>query len=931
MTDLSIRLLGTLEVVDGTDVHRIRGDLPRALLARLAWSAGETLTAEQLIADVWRQAPESSAGTLRAYLSRLRSAALGAALVGGRNGYLLDVPRERVDAVELLDRVAALGGPRADEGHLATLIELARLLDQPLVAGLDGAPFLTAAREQLSAARRAVEEDLGETAIALGDPAVATAVLEGTVTRSAGHERPVRLLATALAHQTRFADAIDVLDAHTQRSEREGIAGSPRIAALRASIVRQDPAIVAPASATRGTVTRYGVQIPLTRFIGRAERRAHLRAARETERLITIVGPAGVGKTRIALELAREATTAIDDEQYLVDLADVRRPELVLQSIATTVRASAATIDAIAQRLSGRRALLVLDNADHVVGALAVAAVGLLDAVPSLRLLVTSREPLRVPTEYEVVLAPFGADEVDDAWRLLAERASDARGGDPFDDAEEAEARMLCTELDGTPLALELAAARLDVLDVAAVRSGLDAWAGEGRHASVQNAISWTFELLGPTLQRALIHAGRFAGPFTVEAFAGIDRTDVDGAAQLLRALVGKSLLKPERSETGRGRFRLLPSTHEFVAGLDDVDDAAGWRARHRRWFAGLVWDLSPALRAFEARDAMAVLDGFEADLDDAMDGAVAADDRTSAVLLAGGMAQYWHLRGRFAEGRSRLDAALALPVGAGDGHDIELTRRATPIAELELANLAYQLGDAQAGFAAIAAAQAHGAEVGDASTTAVALARAAYGHSLFGDPDTSAALIAAAGDLAIEAQPWARSEVLMCRGQMLRGSGELDAAITTLGEARRAAESVGYTWMVTSSLYVLAKTLLDARRAREAIGLAHVAAIWARDHEDAAAGLALLHVAAGACASVERHEIGARLFGAVDALGVRYGYSTAAAEGDDATRLRQAVASGLPAGEFDREYRGGRDLDWHDVMQLVERLPQTPPADQEG
>lgn len=921
-----IRLLGSVEVDEGETTRRVSADIPRAIVIRLALTPGELVTTEQLVADVWAEAPDAALSTLRAHISRLRGAALGERLVGVRGGYLLDVPRDAVDVVCLRDRAAAIGAPRADEAQLAELAELVAAYEAPLAPGLEGPPFLAAVRERLADERREVEEDLGEAALALGDNVRATTVLEGTVARHPDHERPARLLATSLARSARYSDAIDVLDAFSARLAADGVAASPRIESLRRSIVRLEPAVVAPATSSAATVVRVGLQVPLTRFVGRADALARLRAARADHRLITIVGPAGVGKTRTAVELAREATSAVDDEQYMVDLADVRNPSAVLQTIATSVRAPSATVEAIARRLGDRRVLVLLDNADHVLGASAIAAAGLLEHAPNVRLLVTSREPLRLPAEHEYVLTPFGADEADDAWRLFSERAADVRGGEPFSEAEERLARELCRELEGIPLALELAAARLDVLDVATVRSGLDVWSSEGRHGSVQSAIAWTFDLLDADQQRVLLHAGRFAGPFTSEAFAGIERMEAAHAEAALRGLVGKSLLVPERSETGRPRFRMLESTREFVARRDTGEGAAEWTARHRRWFARLAWSLVGSLRDFGARDAMAVLDGFRSDLDAAMDSSAVLRDRTSAVLLTAGLAHYWHLRGRFLEGRTRLDQALAVPAAphADDDEDADALALAVPLAELELANLAYQLGDAQAAFVAIAAAEEHGRAADDPSTTAVARARAGYGRAIFGDGEAGSALLAAAMQVAERAEPWAQSEVWLGEGQLRRALGDPEGAIRALTRSHEIAAAVGYTWMVTSARYVLAKALVDARRPREAIAVARETSAWARANEDAAGGLALLHIAAGACAFVERHDIGARLFGAVDALGARYGYSTEVAEGQDAQRLRESVAAGLTPADFDREYRNGRTLSWDDVMQLVDRLPRT-------
>lgn len=910
---VEVDLFGALQVRREGKPIVLRGDIPRALVGYLALRPGEQVATEELIAAVWSDTPDNVVSTLRAHLSRLRTSGLGSDLIGSRGGYLLDVPRDAVDLVRFRDAVARLDDPVDRADRLTRLIDLVTVAGQELLSGLDGFPFVAPLRLDIVQLRRELEEDLGESALERGDQSLATAVLAETVSRNPLHERPVRLLATALARSARHSDAIDTLDAFAARMrDGGGLDVSARVDALRASIVRLDPAVVIPVH--RGdSVDRIGVPIPLTRFIGRSDELRVLRSARHTERLVTIVGPAGVGKTRLAIELAREATTALDDEQYMVDLADVSDPDAVIATIAAVVRASELTLDAIIRRIGASRVLLVLDNADHVLGALAVAVDALLAGSDSLRILVTSREALRLAAEHEVVVRPLSGGTNGDGWRLFSERALDARGGRGFDEAEEREARMLSTELDGIPLALELAAASLDVVEIADVRGGIGASSGSGRHDSLRSAIGWSVDLLDIEQREMLVTVSRFAGPFTPEAVSGITGVAEDRIRTLLDALIGKSLVAVDRSDTGRRRLRLLESTRTYAADLDSPAAVAEWRVRHREWFAALVWKLAPSLRTFEARDTMAVLDGFRADLAAAMDSAISAEDRRTAVRLVGGLAHYWYLRGLLREGRERIDRALARP---GPFVDAE------PMAQLELANLAYQLGDGSAAFVAIDAALEGGRAASDASVVAVALARAGYGRSLFGELAAGEQLIARARELLNVAEPWARSEVEMATGQKLRAEGRLDEALAALTESHRIASSIGYTWMVTSARYVMAKTLVDAHRSRDAITVGWNGAEWARRNEDAAAALALVHVVAGACAYVEKHEIGARLLGAVDEIGLRYDYSTAAAEGEDADRLRAAIAAGLGPGEFDREYRNGRRLGWGDVAQLIDRLP---------
>jgi predicted ATPase/DNA-binding SARP family transcriptional activator len=915
--ELQVDLFGMPDVrCDGRSLP-VRGDIPRALISRLALTPGEIVSVDELIASVWQTAPENVLSTLRAHLSRLRTAGLGAALAGTRGGYLLDLPRAAVDLARFEDDLAGLAEAKGGEEHLTRLIDLSTRASRDLMTGLGAAPFVRGAQERLEAQRRTIDEDLAERALEMGDYSLAIAVIGETVARHPLHERPTRLLATALARGGRHADALDAIDRLATRLRgTEGVEPSPRLQALWSSIVRLDPAVMLPAPDVRESVKRHGVPLPLTRFVGRAADLRDLRAARYSERLITIVGPAGVGKTRIAIELARGATTALDDEQYMIDLADVREVDHLVDVVAERVRAPELTIDSIARRLGRGRVLVVLDNADHVLGALAIVVDALLDRCGELRFVVTSREPLRLPAEHEVVLRPMRGDTADDAWRLFAERAVDARGGQPFVDGEIEEARALCDALDGIPLALELAAARLDLLDVAQVREGIGAYDGAGRHDSLRAAIGWSFSLLDDDLRDELVALARFAGPFTTEAAAGVAGSPAGETARRISQLVGKSLVSVDRSATGRRRLRILEATKEFASALDTTSDATSWYERHREWFAGLAWSLAPSLRTFAARDAMAVLDGFRADLDAALEASIAAGDRPSAIRLVGGQAHYWYLRGLLRAGRERIDRALSV---RGDLVDAE------PVAALELANLAYQIGDAPAAFAAIAQAQELGERTDDGSVVAVALARAGYGRSLFGEIELGAHLLDTAIGLSAESQDWARSEVEMAHGQQLRAAGRLDDALIALTESHRIASSIGYSWMTTSSLYVMAKTLLDARRPKDAIRVASSAVQSALANEEPAGALAVAHVIAGACAYVERHEIGARLLGAVDGIGVGYDYSTAAAEGEDAERLRRAIAGGLRPGEFDREYANGSRWGWDEVTVAIARLPKSP------
>ncbi|MEW1834223.1 BTAD domain-containing putative transcriptional regulator [Microbacterium sp. NPDC079995] len=915
--DLEIDLLGPLHVrADGRDVP-LGGDHPQAILARLATTPGEPVPTHELIASVWTDPPAAVVSTLRAHISRMRLGGLRDVIVGERGGYLLDAS---VDDVDLLRWRHAVTQPSTDDAaRLRTLIAATAALARTPLPGLKHHPHVKRLQREVADERAFLEEELGDLALRLGDVGLATAVLSETTTRHPLRERPVRTLAMALARAGRMSDAVAVIDALRDRlQEHGGIRLSSRLEELRAAVIRFDPAVVSPLAAPAPAVRRVGIAIPLTRFVGRSVDLARLARLGHTDRLVTLVGPAGVGKTRLAVEAARRS--GVDREQYMVDLADIAEPDGVIGAIATVVRAPETSVDAIVRRLHGAGALLLLDNADLVIGALSVVIDAILADPDGARVVVTSREALRAPGERTVVIRPLAGDHADEAWQLFEQRAVDARGGRPFTEDEQLPARALCDSLDGLPLAIELATARLDVLGIEEVRAGLGAVPGPpGRHSSLQSAIGWTVALLDSADSAGLHAVARFAGPFTVEAVAGIMRMRLAEADALVDRLVSRSLVAADRTATGRRRFRVLEAMKEVLTPEDDPELAAAWHEAHRRWFSDLAYSTAPTLRAFEGRDTAAILDGFQADLDLAHAHNLVVGDRLGAVRLAGGLAHHRYLRGRLAEGRRWIDEALALSGESDAGADA--------LANIELANLAYQLGDAPAAFTAIADALRLAIAADDASVQMVALSRAGYGRSLFGDVETGAGLLAQAATLHERAAPWAVSEYRMSHGQVLRAQGRLDEALRELTEAHRVAASIGYTWMVTSASYVMVKTLIDARRPRDAVAVGRTAVLTARADEDAAGALAVLHALAAAAAAVERHEEGAMLLGAVDELGLRYDYSTMTAEGEDAARLRAVVSAGLRADEFTRAVTAGRRMDWDAVVAIIDRLPGVGPA----
>ncbi len=902
----TVSAFGAFTVRAGDMPVDVSAGMSSAIVARLALSAGQTLTTDTLIAALWSVPPANAAGSLRVYVSRLRSGPLGAVLQGGRGGYVLDVDRADVDVL----RFEAL----IDEGRLD---EALALWSADPFESLGAFPFVESTRALLSEKRAFALERVTTDRIQRGEAAASILELSPLVARDPLHEGLVAALALAYAAQGRVTDALAVMDrAREALRESEGLDPSPRMESLRQSILRQDPALVA-AGPTDDRVERHGIPVPLTRLFGRETDLRRVEEARGEHRLVSLVGPGGVGKTRLAIESARRSTRTIDAEQWMVDLSTVPEGGDVLAATADALGSASHTIAGIAARVEGRPTLLILDNAEHVIPMTRALVTDLLTQCGGLAVLVTSREPLGIAGEFIIRVQGLVGDSAERAVELFRERAGAARGGAPEAPGEIATIRRLCRLLDGLPLALELAAARTDVLSIGELAQSLDS--GEGlpgdgpdgeRHASLENTIRWSTDSLAAEDLSLLIELSNFAGPFTLEAVASICTAGSRPPRDLTLALARKSLVAVEEDETGQRRYRLLESMRAFARPRRDPEATAAWYLRHRAYFAELVDRLAPTIRTHDAPTAHATLDVLAADLQLATEHAIEAGDRDMALRLAGGQSWHWFKRGWLVEGRAVIDRALDIP---GES-DPSIEARAL----VGIVNLAYQSGDAEAAFDYVRRGLERATAGGDAQATATLLAYVAYGRSLFGDPGEAEELIEQAISLSADAPDWLRAEILMSRGQTLRALGRPSEALDSLADARRLAQKAGHAWALTSSEYVAGKILVEVRRSREAIPLLVQGAKTAAAGGDFPGALALLHLVGGATAFIERHAEGARVFGAVDAIGRRYSYNPVDAEGADAQVHRDRVASGLLPRDWDAAYASGTELSLGELLALA-------------
>jgi predicted ATPase/DNA-binding SARP family transcriptional activator len=577
-------ILGPLEVRDGSGLVRVPGVKERALLVDLLVHGGRVVSADRLVEDLWgNEPPGHPANTMQGRVSALRRA-LGPGgselVVTSPPGYRLVVEPGWVDAARfegLLDQAR-----RVDGAEAARLLEEALgLWRGPALAEFADRPWALAEAARLEELRLAAQESLAELRLAGGGHARLVGELEGLVAAYPTRERLRGLLMVGLYRAGRQADALGVYqEGRAVLAEELGIDPSPELQRLYQRVLVQDPAL--EAAAPDPDQGRHNLPERLTSLVGRELELGELAKLVELHRLVTVVGAGGAGKTSVAVELARRVAGGFADGVWLVELAAVGDPALLAEVVVTALGLSEEAGDprrpspTPAERLAvfaGDKALLVvLDNCEHLVGACAELAGRLLHAGPRVRVLATSREVLGVPGEAvwpvpplavpaaaddAAMVDPEGAEELGgyDAVRLFVERAATADPSFTLDAANAGVVAELCRRLDGLPLAIELAAARVRALAPAEIAARLDdrfrMLAGGGRtvdprQRTLRATIDWSWELLEDADRRLLRRLAVFSGGWTVaaaEQVCGGDGLDPDGVLEGLFRLVDRSLV----------------------------------------------------------------------------------------------------------------------------------------------------------------------------------------------------------------------------------------------------------------------------------------------------------------------------------------------------------------------------------------------------
>jgi predicted ATPase/DNA-binding SARP family transcriptional activator len=922
---IELHVLGPVEARRDDRPLRLGGRRQRALLALLLLEPGRPVSVDVLMEELWAGAPpHGAAKSLRVYISRLRSALVADIVVARAPGYALDIDADRIDATrfERLLREGRDALERGATGSAADRLEAALALWRgPAFADVADEGLLAREAQRLDELRLVAREELIEAQLALGHHAECVSELEQLVAEQPLRERLWRQLVLALYRCGRQADAL-----HAYRRARSllrdelGLEPTEELRDLERAVLRQEVAGATVAEA------RHNLPARVTSFVGRERELSDLARLLREHRLITVTGPGGAGKTSLALATASRRVGSWSDGTWLVDLIPLSDPELVPSAAATTLgiaeRSDTSPLDALVEGLARSELLLVLDNCEHVVAGCALLAAEVIRRCPEVRVLATSRVPLGVDGEIDFTLEPLAipaeaasADEIEQlsSTQLFLDRSRAVRR----DVVVEAEGLItvgrICRELDGLPLAIELAAAHARMLSVTEIASRLDdrmrflrSWrrVADARHQTLRTTIDWSYDLLAEDERALLAQLSVFAGGFTLDAVTAVCLEEDDARVlELLGRLVESSLVVAEE-RSGATRYRLLVTIREFAdEHLDDSSVRDLVSRRHAEYFLDVAARASWSPLGFsqeQQRQGLAVFDAERDNLHAAMEWTlVSASDL--ALPLAVALRNFWNIRGYRRQGVEWFERALASPRQATD----ELRAKASSGAAL-LARLSGDFDRAQR-FAEEAIALGRRADVPMAMATAFNVLTTIAG--LKGDLDRARARSEESVAIARKAQSL-RGEALatFIFAEAALNCGRHAEAVEAGDRALELARTVDDREVMSLALGRMGmaalheERLVDARdRLLEAIGYARElgfaeAATWACD------GLALV------AARWKDAPRAARLLGAADALrragGVFLQPSEVTARNAARTAIQEALAEDVLEAELDRGRR---------------------------
>jgi predicted ATPase/DNA-binding SARP family transcriptional activator len=922
------RVLGPVEAVRAGQSVRLGGRRQRWLLALLLVEPGRAISSDRLIDELWQgEPPRGAGGTLRVYVSRLRSALGENTLFARPPGYVLDIEAELVDAwrFERLYREGRDALARGAAGLAANRLGAALALwHGPAFADVrDGGVVADEAR-RLDELRLVALEERIDSELSLGGHASLVAELERLVAEHPHRERLWRQLVLALYHSERQVEALAAYRrARTLLSEEFGLDPSEELQALQLAVLRQE---LVPASSA---LERHNLPAQLTSIVGREHELEDIAELLRTHRLVTLTGVGGAGKTRLALEAATRQIGAWTGGVWLADLTAHADPRTTASTVAGVLgvreRLDVSALDGLVEHLRNEELLILLDNCEHLAGACGELVHEILRASPSVRVLATSRIPLGAPGEVDYAVDPLPtptddlpADEVARfaSVRLFLERGRAVRRDLAATATEMTTVARICRELDGLPLAIELAAARAKALSVDDIAGRLDdrfrflrSWRrlAAPRHQTLRATIDWSYGLLEANERELLAALSVFAGGFTLDSVAAIGADgDLSRAEELVSRLVESSLVVAG-TRNGATRYRLLETIREYAAErLDSPSKRDELHRSHAEHFLEVVENV-PIEDPVGKVEALAIRDQERDNLHAAMRWTLAAGSDL-AVPLAAALWRYWLIRGYRRQGLEWLEQALTLPTSAPSPPQADALAGAALLARL--------LGD----FARAGRFAQEGVTLGRTVGLPIALtaslnvlttlaARADDFDRARGYCDQSVAVARAAGDVRLEAI------ALFILAEGLLHGGRYADARDVGGRAQGLARTVGDTEVIAVILARLGIAAAHERRLDEASE--HLA-----EAVELARALGFPETAAWCCEGLAlvAAELGdvvraARLLGAGESLRRAGGGVVQPAEAAAREAALTAINRALPAEQVHAALEAGRGLSLDDAV----------------
>lgn len=982
-----IRVLGALEVNRGGETLPIGGPKAQLLLSILVAQRNVRLSVDRLVESLWGgDPPKTATATVQSQVSRLRGVLAPDFQITHRSGgYQLEPTGGEIDA-DVFELHLARSRTVDADASVVVLEEALELWCGSAYGEFADRHDIHGDAVRLDELRLVATDEWAEAQMAAGDPAAMVGELEALIEVHPLRECYWRFLMVALYRTGRQAEALRRADELRSMLGRElGLDLSSAARKLEAQILADDPGLLDAAAWRGSTTTRRAVTRfhEATSFVGRDPDLAALTQALDNHALVTITGPGGVGKTRLAMRLAMQTTEQFADGITVVEFAALRDPTGTAQVIAHALdvqQRQHRTIEAtIEEFLAPIRSLLLLDNCEHVTDVLAPLVDRLRLSCPRLKILATSRQPLGLAGEYIEVLAPLsvppiGTVRADDvlqsaAAELLVNRAAAASPGFELTDDNAVAVADVCRRLDGLPLALELAAARLRTMGVDTLSDRLHQRiemlgqiqrGADGRQRTIHDLVKWSYDLLPPEEQRVFEQLAVFAGGFDLAAAESVCATDADPASVVshIASLVDKSMIA--LVDPVASRYRILEPLREF--GLDHLRSSGALEAtedRHLRWFCDLARRGEAGLDSSDEAAWSTALDRDLANFRVAHRTAIERCDATSALSLVASLREFAFRRVNYeitswadtsvdlADAHDGSDLPTAIAVSAygrfvrGDMQTaIELAHRALEIlAEAELSdsglpervlgNAHFYLEHTDEAFYWMERMQLSARHAQNSGRIAHALYMQSVAKTSVGDEIRGAVLAGEANAAAAAAgSPTAHAQADYASGLALETT-HADEAVNLLQRSAIGAAAAGNRWIEAFALTEVHS--LRAKRGEHLAaltGFAEVVDIWYRGGDWANQWLSVRRVLS-ILVELGAFTAAAVLHGALTAVGAAQAMPSAPSETE---RLSDSVArmkSQLGPTEFAAAVRRGATLhDWEIVTFVSEQINQLTTAD---